>query len=116
MKIKSAKLRKNREFQRVYKFGKSFANKILVVYVFYHPQNSERRVGFTVSKKFGNAVKRNRLKRLMKEAYRLNQYQIQDGIDLIFLPRQRIIGAKFKEIEKGMTKLFSKAGILKKDK
>ncbi len=116
MNKQGLRLRKNSEFQRVYKQGKSFANKILVVYVLRHPRDLERKVGFTVSKKYGNAVNRNRIKRLLKEAYRLNQNQLQDGIDLIFIPRQRIVGLQFKEIEKGMIKLFSKAGILKKDK
>lgn len=105
------KLRKNSQFQRVYKRGKSYANKLLVVYVLKHPKDPTRRVGYTVSKKIGNAVTRNRVKRLMREAYRLNQHRLQDGVDLVFIPRQRILGASFHEVEKWMIRLFSKAGI-----
>lgn len=108
-------LNKGREYKRVYEKGTSYANYLLVVYVYPHPNQLGRKVGFTVSKKMGKAVQRNRLRRLLKEAYRLNQDLLQDQIDLIFIPRQRAKEAEFKEIEKGMVKLFRRAGILKKD-
>ncbi|AZR74935.1 ribonuclease P protein component [Anoxybacter fermentans] len=95
--------------------GNSYANNILVLYILKHPEDPVQRVGFSVSKKIGKAVKRNRVKRLLKEAYRLNKHRLMEGIDLIIIPRKRILGANFREIEKGMIKLFSKAGILKKD-
>lgn len=108
------KLKKNTEFQRVYKANKSYANSFLVVYVREHRDNPGRRVGFSVSKKMGKAVQRNRIKRQLREAYRLNQHKLRDDVDLIFIPRQRLIGSTYREIEKGMIKLFDKAGISKK--
>jgi ribonuclease P protein component len=108
------KLKKNSEFQRVYKESRSFANYILVCYVLKHPADPARRVGFSVSKKMGNAVKRNRIKRLLREAYRLNQHLLMDGMDLVIIPRVKTTDATYKEIEKGMVKLFARAGILKK--
>lgn len=108
------RLKKNNEFQKVYKRGNSFANHLLVVYVLKHPDDPIRRVGFSVSKKMGKAVQRNRIKRLLREAYRLNQHLMKDGVDLIVIPRQNLIGKTYGEIEKGMVKLFQKAGILKK--
>lgn len=108
------KLKKNSEFQRVYKESCSFANYILVCYVLKHPDNPVRRVGFSVSKKMGKAVKRNRIKRLLREAYRLNQHRVVDGIDLVIIPRAKTAEATYGEIEKGMIKLFARAGILKK--
>lgn len=108
------KLKKNKEFQRVYKVNKSYANSLLVVYVLEHRNNPVRRVGFSVSKKMGKAVKRNRIKRMLKEIYRLNQHRFRGDVDLVLIPRQKLIGATYAEIEKGMIKLFDKAGILKK--
>lgn len=108
------RLRKNSEFQKVYRNSRSFANHMLVVYLLPHPENLKRRVGFSVSKKMGKAVQRNRIKRLLREAYRLNQHKLEEGLDLIIIPRQKIIGAKYKEVEKGMINLFKKAGILRK--
>ena len=60
-------LKKNTEFQAVYKKGKSYANKYLVMYVLEN-QSNKNRIGISVSKKVGNSVKRNRAKRLMKES------------------------------------------------
>lgn len=108
------KLKKNKEFQRVYKVNKSYANNLLVVYVLEHRDNPQRRVGFSVSKKMGKAVKRNRIKRMLREIYRLNQHRFREDVDLVLIPRQKLIGATYVEIEKGMIKLFDKAGILKK--
>lgn len=109
------KLKKNSDFQRVYKESKSFANYLLVCYILRHPENPTRRVGFSVSKKMGKAVKRNRIKRLLREAYRLNQHLLVDGIDLVIIPRAKAVDATYREIEKGMVKLFARAGILKRD-
>ena len=65
-------LKKNRDFQNVYKKGTSFANRYLVMYVMDNGLEMNR-VGISVSKKVGNSVVRHRVKRLIKEAYRLQE-------------------------------------------
>ena len=53
------------------------------------------RIGISVGKRFGNAVQRNRAKRLCRELFRLNQYLLPTGVDIIFLPRKRLLDAKW---------------------
>ena len=76
--MKLTKLRKNVEFRTVYRRGKSFSTDLLVLYVYkvynrLNAENSSNRVGISVSKKVGNAVCRNRIKRLVREFYRINK-------------------------------------------
>lgn len=87
---KSGRLRRNKSFQAVYRSGKSYANRHLVLYVL--PQRGrERRVGFAAGKRLGSAVVRNRVKRLLREAYRLHQHRLAVGFDLVIVGRQPLI-------------------------
>ena len=65
-------LKKKKDFQAVYSRGKSYANRFLVLYVF-QSKEFQGKVGFAAGRKLGNAVKRNRIKRLLRESYRLHQ-------------------------------------------
>jgi len=104
-------LRNTREFNMVYKKGKSIVNKHLVLY-YVKNQSAENQVGFSVSKKVGNAVTRNRVKRLMKEVYRLNETSIKKGYDFVFVARVRTKDASYKEVEKAMLSCFKKSQLL----
>lgn len=90
------KLRKNTEFRLVYRRGKSYANKLLVLYVFKNKNNLDKeklsynKVGISVSKKVGNSVVRSRSKRLIYESYRLNIKNIKTGYDFVFVARSAI--------------------------
>ena len=77
-------LKKNIEFQKVYKSGKSYANKYLVMYVLENGTDTTR-IGISVSKKVGNSIVRHRLTRLIREACRLNYNSIQSGYDIVIL-------------------------------
>ena len=70
-------IKNNREFVRVYKKGKFFAGKYIVLYILQNGLNINR-LGITASKKTGNSVKRNRIKRLIRENYRLNEETVSD--------------------------------------
>ena len=73
----SDSLKKNNEFQRVYRKGTSQANRYLVMYVLEnHDRHMENRLGISVSKKVGNSVVRHRVTRLIRESYRLNERKI----------------------------------------
>ena len=105
-------LRKNMDFRDIYRKGKSFANKFLVIYVRKN-RLGQNRIGFSVSKKVGNSVVRNRVRRLMKESYRLNCSTVKSGYDIIFISRVAAKDADYKAVEKSMKNLFKRASILK---
>lgn len=104
-------LRKNKNFQTVYKVGKSYANKLLVLYVLSN-RKTEGRIGFAAGKKMGNAVVRNRVKRLLREAYRLNQHRISPGLDLVLVGRKPIIGENLKTVAGALLHICGRAGVL----
>ena len=95
------KLRKNAEFRLVYKKGKSYANNLLVLYVFPNKKNKDdnnipyNKLGISVSKKVGNSVVRSRSKRLIYEAYRLNYHELKPGYDYVFVARSAIKDKKY---------------------
>ncbi len=94
----SESLKKNRDFQLVYKKGTSFANKYLVMYV-RENQLEKNRIGISVSKKVGNSVVRHRLCRLVRESYRLNEKEFHSGYDLVIVARVNAKERTFREIE-----------------
>lgn len=111
------KLRKNTEFRLVYRRGKSYANNLLVLYVFNNKKNIDdeklpyNKVGISVSKKVGNSVVRSRSKRLISESYRLNREDVKKGYDFVFVARTSINEKKYSDVEAAMINLFKKAGI-----
>jgi len=90
-------LTRNREFQRVYKKGKSFVSPLLITYVLKNNKNQVR-VGITTSKKTGKAVQRNRARRLIRESYRKLSENVQSGYDIVFVSRAKTCGAKMNDI------------------
>ena len=82
----SESLKKNRDFQTVYRKGRSLANKYLVMYILENGTDRNHR-GISVSKKVGNSVVRHHLTRLVRESYRRNEESFQRGLDLIVVVR-----------------------------
>lgn len=106
-------LAKNKEFSKVFNQGKSVADKLLVLYVV--PNNKEiTRFGYSVGKKVGNAVVRNRFKRILREVRRRNNSLIKEGFDCVVIARPRILGETYWEIEKSFKKLTEKSRIAQK--
>jgi ribonuclease P protein component len=108
--LKKYKIRKNSEFRVVYKRGRSLANRLLVLYTFRNTKKLNR-TGVSVSKKVGKSVIRNRVRRLIKESYRLNNANLKQGYDLVFIARNSAKNRSFLEIQKAMLELFKKAGL-----
>jgi len=79
-------LKKNQDFREVYNKGKSYANKYLVMYI-YKNNTNRNRLGISVSKKVGNSVLRHRMKRLVKEGYRLLEDEFHNGYDIVVIIR-----------------------------
>ncbi len=94
----SESLKKNRDFQLVYKTGTSYANKYLVMYV-KENQLEKNRIGISVSKKVGNSVVRHRLCRLVRESYRLHENLFRRGLDIVVVARVSAKERTFREIE-----------------
>lgn len=100
----SESLKKNRDFQVVYKKGKSYANKYLVMYV--KKNDTDRnRLGISVSKKVGNSVVRHRLTRLIRESYRIQEDHFQKGWDIVVIARAGAKEKGYHEIESALIHL-----------
>lgn len=100
----SDSLKKNRDFQKVYRHGTSYANRYLVMYVL--ENNSDKnRLGVSVSKKVGNSVVRHRLTRLIRESYRLNEELFQSGYDFVVIARVSAKDKSYHDIEKALLHL-----------
>ena len=104
-------LRKQSDFSRVYKQGKSRGSRFAVIL---YRRNGLRftRTAFVASKKVGNSVKRNRSRRLMRAAFKAVEPNIKNGYDIIFVARAPIVGSKEPEVEKQLKKTLKSAGIL----
>lgn len=111
------RLKKNYEFNTVYRRGKSFANDLLVLYIFKNRRNKDKnmesynKIGVSVSKKVGNSVVRSRCKRLISESFRLNSDNIKKGYDLVFIARNPLKDKNYFNVEKSMKNLIKKAGL-----
>ena len=97
-------LKKNVEFQNVYKNGKSFANRCFVMYVIKN-ELSENRLGISVSKKVGNSVVRHRITRLVREVMRLKGQVFNSGLDIVVTARTGAVGIKYQDAEKAVLQL-----------
>ena len=109
----SQSLKKNADFQNVYKIGKSFANKYLVMYVKENDLNVNR-IGISVSKKVGNSVVRHRVKRLILESYRLHEDMFNSGLDMVIIARTTAKDKSYKDISSAVMHLGKLHGILVK--
>lgn len=101
---------KKQQFPPVYQKGKSVADPCIVVYVLENGL-AVNRLGITVSKKIGNSVVRSRVKRIIKEAYRLQQHSFREGYDIVVIARQAAKEKKSTDMEKSLLKLAKAARI-----
>lgn len=108
---KSLRLKKNDDFNKVYKKGIAAYNRDFTIIAGLSPLTGKR-FGFSLSKKFGKAHERNRMKRRLKEIVRLNQQVFNDGYDYVIIPRQ---GSKILEFDDLKKSLFHCNSYLKKN-
>ena len=100
----SESLKKNDDFRTVYKKGKSYANKYLVMYVRKN-RTEKNRLGISCSKKVGNSVARHRFARRIREIYRLREEMFNSGLDIVVVARQNVAGASFEAMDKAFVQL-----------
>jgi len=106
------RLRRNSDFQRVRRIGKFHASPLMVL-AFVRNELDHSRFGFVVSKRLGKAVKRNKIKRRLREATRLRLPQIKSGFDVVVIARQPLSRAGYADIEHSLERLLKKADLLK---
>jgi ribonuclease P protein component len=104
--MKTESIKTNRDFRVVYKYGKSRVDKYLVVYLL-KKKNKENRLGITVSKKVGNSVIRNRVRRLIKESFLKLEDKIQQGYDIVVVARVVSNQATYQKIDRSINKLLN---------
>ena len=112
--IKTAPLKENHLFRRAYNRGKTAADSRLALYVRRNGQKTNR-LGLTVSTKVGHAVVRNRIRRRLREIYRLNEDRLVGGSDVVVVARVRAATSDYHQLEKSFLKLSDKLGLLKKE-
>ena len=104
---RKARLQKRSEYERVYQQGEKLGDRLLLLFML--PNELGRsRVGVTVSRKHGKAVRRNRLKRLLKEAFRLSQHELPRGFDYVLIPRPRPEPAHLQEFQRSLKHLAAR--------
>ena len=111
----SESLKKNSDFQQVYRHGTSYANRYLVMYVLEN-QYMKNRLGISVSKKVGNSVVRHRVTRLIRESYRLNELLFKKSLDIVVIARPSAKEKSYQEIESALLHLAKKHQIADENK
>ena len=105
-------LKKNSDFRRLYSKGKSTVNPYMAVYCRRNGRGVNR-VGYTVSTKLGHAVVRNRVRRRLREIYRLNSPALRSGWDIVVVARMRAVGAEYKRLDAAFTDACGKLELVR---
>jgi ribonuclease P protein component len=113
------RLSRSADFERVYRHGRSIANRHLVLYAFSNRSGPQTRLGLSVSRKVGGAVERNRVKRLLREAFALVEPELQQGHDVVVVARPPARELAEREGLRGVTRsleeLLGRAGLERGD-
>lgn len=110
---KTVSLKENHLFRRAYNRGKTAADSRLALYVRRNGRKTSR-LGLTVSTKLGCAVVRNRVRRRLREIYRLNEGSLSAGFDVVVVARVRAASSDYHQLEKSFLRLADKLGLLKR--
>ena len=108
---KAVTLKENYEFRRMYQRGKSAVSGSMVVYCRKNKKGLSR-LGITVSTKLGKAVVRNRVRRRLRELYRLNKSEMKQGYDVILVGRGRAITAPFSKMQRQYAAALKELGLM----
>lgn len=111
----SKPLKLNHVFRRLYQKGNQAGNRYLVLYARKN-RTRENRVGITTGKKLGHAVTRNRVRRRLREIYRLNEDRFVPGYDIVVVARSQAVNASFAQLQDSYLALAARVGILRGDK
>ena len=112
---KTTALKLNKDFKRLYYRGKSIACGYVVVYAMKNRLQNNR-LGLTCGKSIGKAVTRNRIKRLMRESYRLSEDRLKQGYDVVMVARMKAVGKNFDVIYRDVRYAFHKLELMNNEK
>lgn len=112
---KAYRIKKNKEFQYVFKCGKSFANRQLVMYYIEKQEQTHFRIGLSVGKKIGNAVTRNHIKRCLRQSFHELEDRITAPIDIVIIARNPTKDMSCTEIKKSLIHVLSREKIINKN-
>jgi ribonuclease P protein component len=104
---KAERLRKRQEFRQVYAAGRRYSLSLFTVFALPTPRGKTR-LGVTVTKKIGRAVKRNRAKRLIREVFRRNKNRIGGSFDLVVNVKDKLVEATYREVEADFLTLIAR--------
>ncbi|MGG3999283.1 ribonuclease P protein component [Anoxybacillus kestanbolensis] len=108
---KKYRIKKNDEFQEVFKKGKSVANRQFVLYVLDKPEQPYFRIGLSVSKKIGKAVVRNRVKRYIRQVFHEECDRIEIGKDYVIIARMPVATMEYEETKKSLLHVLRRANV-----
>ena len=111
----SVSLKNNHAFRRLYSKGKSAATPLVVVYCRKNGKGRNQ-LGITVTKKLGSAVHRNRVRRRLREIYRLKEARFVSGVDLVIVARTRSRYAGYRELQNAVLHACGKLGLLQEER
>src|SRR5690348_3008643 len=106
------RLHHRREFSTVFKKGRRYSASGLVLWIYKDPDVTESRgprLGLAITREAGNAVQRNRIKRLIREVFRLNKTELPSGVDMVFVSRTEFPKARYQTLEPLIKNLWQKA-------
>jgi len=109
--IKTLPIKEDRLFRQLYKKGNGLAFPSIVVYYRKNRLNTNQ-LGLTTTKKIGKAVRRNRARRLMREAYRIIEPEMKSGYDMVLVARSKTPFLTMGEVKNDLSAAFKKAGII----
>ena len=99
------RIRHRSEFTRVYKHGEKIRSESFVLHLLPNHQQHYCRLGITASRKVGNAVTRNRCKRLVRELFRRNKEKFPTGADVVIVVTRNMVGKRYAELEDELSKI-----------
>ncbi|WML55445.1 ribonuclease P protein component [Neobacillus sp. PS3-12] len=112
---KELRVKKNKDFQEAFKKGRSFANRQFVVYVLQKEGQTSFRIGLSVSKKLGNAVTRNQIKRYIRQAVFEVKESMQQDLDYVIIARKPLVEMDFFELKKSLTHVLKVGKVFRKE-
>lgn len=113
---KSFRVKSEQEFEQAFQNGTSFANRQLVIYVYPKPEQAHFRVGFSVGKRVGNAVERNKIKRQLRSLVYELRHEIAPQYDYLIIARQTIKYRNYDQIKSSLIHVMKLASVIEEDK